>query len=116
MNVTFNVTVYTLYSVVQKKIGPPIKINKKIFFFLLCLSTFPCTGIATEEVTAEILTKIWRIGNLPLDALPTTNLLLLLFLRSAAPIYQGSPQRMFSNIRTEDLTVFTPDVLPDATY
>ena len=31
------------------------------------------------------------------------NLLLLL---SAAPIYQGSPQRIFSNIRTEHLAVF----------
>ena len=30
----------------------------------------------------------------------------LLLLLSAAPIYQGLPQRMFSNIRTENLAVF----------
>ena len=39
----------------------------------------------------------------------------LLLLVSAAPI-QGSPQRMFSNIRTEDLAVLYTDALPDATY
>ena len=33
-------------------------------------------------------------------------LLLLHHLFSAAPIYQGSPQLMFSNIRTEHLPVF----------
>ena len=30
----------------------------------------------------------------------------LFLLLSAAPLYQGSPQRIFSNIRTEDLAVF----------
>ena len=40
---------------------------------------------------------------------------LLLLLLSAASI-QGSPQQMFSNIRTEDLAVFYSDALPDATY
>ena len=39
--------------------------------------------------------------------------LLLLLLLSAAPIYQGSPQRLFSNICTQYIFIFRLDALPE---
>ena len=57
-------------------------------------------------MNVEIYNKNFKTLLCQLVPIDTLNYYFFFFLLSVAPIYQGSPQRMFSNIRTEDLTAF----------